>query len=65
MNPTHETPITYANDIAGLRLQLGQALIALSRLEAEIVGPMRQSELLAIIKNQLGNINTAANAAPF
>jgi hypothetical protein len=63
MKPTRKTAIQYANDIDGLTVQLGQALIALSALEAEVVGEMRQSTLLEIIETQLWNIN-AVNEQP-
>lgn len=65
MTHTQTNPLQYAQDVAGLRLQLGQAVIALAMIESETRGPMRQSELLAIIQNQLCNINTAADSPAF
>jgi hypothetical protein len=59
------TPVKFADDIFGLRLQVGQAFIALAALEAEIRGDMRQSVLLETIEQQRTNINDCAPKPAF
>ena len=60
-----KTTIQYGDTVQDLKLQVGQALIALSALEAEIVGDMRQSVLLDIIQQQRNNINDCAAEPAF
>jgi hypothetical protein len=60
-----KTELNYATDIAGLKLQLGQAWLALALIEDEVLHDMRQSELLAMLGVQRGNINSAADPALF
>ena len=65
MTHTMTTQVTFADDIFGLRLQVGQAFIALAGLEAEIRSDMRQSVLLEAIEQQRKNINDIAAKPAF
>lgn len=61
-----KTPeIDLCQDADGLKLQIGQALIALTLLENEARGEMRQSVLLEIIAQQRSNIEALADAPMF